>query len=106
MTVNVVFLWLSALWLLFFEVVLDFMIFTLAFDVMRDGNEEDVITWITVTAATVLKLGIAYVINEVRLVIDWHNIIGTLPCAIVVITILDVCLFVVAEIVAHRGVSQ
>lgn len=95
MTANVVFLWFAVCGLLFYEAVLDFMVFSLAEDVKHNGNVKDALLWAGVVAVVMMKCSIAFVINEVRLVIDWHNIIGVLLWAVFAMIVLDVCLFAV-----------
>lgn len=107
MTANVVFLWFAVCGLLFYEVVLDIMVFMLADDVKHNGNVKDALLWADVVAVVMMKCLIAFVINEVRLVIDWHNIVGVLLWIVLAMTVLDVCLFIVAiEMSSKRGVVQ
>jgi len=94
MMANVVFLWFAVCGLLFYEVALDFMVFSLAEDVKQNGNVQDALLLADVVSIVSIKLAIAYVINEIRTVIEWHNIIGTLLLVVLLVTVLDVCLFV------------
>lgn len=90
---NAAFLWLSVFAFCFIAAVLDGIIVLLVKDVKEHGDVFDAILWGNVIGVVVEKLCIVYVVYQVKTVIDWNNLIGTLIWIMLATTVITVLWF-------------